>query len=168
MDPPRVKNVMLVLELKRGCFIIAFIGLAIAVMTILSVVLYYAIEAILIHLQNYKVHGNVKVVITAILLINSIMLLVANGYLLIAMFTNKSSSLEISAYLLLAMVTVDIITVLMGPITCFFKEFACGVIKQSSHIVQAVIIIGLMIHMDLWAYYMVCVYSASSIDSKEN
>lgn len=161
MDPPKVKKVMVVFELQRGCIVIATIGMIIACAVIVMIIFYSLIELILVQLQNYNSADSVKKTILVILLVNAIMLIIANGYLLVGSFLNKSEAYELSAYLLLLMLIVDILIVVGGPTACFFAVNACTVIKNSSYIVQFVILLGMMIHMDLWAYYMSCIFAAS-------
>lgn len=156
-----MKKVMVLLQLNQGCFIIAGVGLATAIGAIALVIFYSLIELILSNVQDYKTDDTVNKIIVVIILLNSIMLLIANGFLLAGLFFKKSAATKFSAYLLFLMVTIDIIIVVMGPIACFFAESACVVIKKSSYVVQVVVLLGMMIHMDLWAYYMSCIFSTT-------
>lgn len=160
MDPPKVRKVM-GLDLKRGCYTIAVIGLSIAIGWLVLLIFYALIDAILTQVQGYTSDGSVKKAVMVIILVNAVMLIISSGYLLVATIVNKPSAYELSAYLMFLMLTIDIIIVGLGPTACFFAENACTVIKKSSYIFQVVVLMGLMIHMDLWSYYMVCVYNAS-------
>lgn len=161
MDLPRVTYVMVFLHLKQGCFLISIFGFSVALLMILSVIFYYVIEAILIQVQKYKPDGVVRTVIMVIILTNALMLLVANGYLFFGLFKKKGAVIEVTAHILFAMVTMDIFIVAMEPIACFFTDSACAFIKRASYTVQVLMLVCMMLHMDIWAYFMVCVYSAA-------
>lgn len=156
-----MKKVMFAFQLQEGCITISLVGFVIAVSTLILLIFYALIEAILVHVQGYKSDDSVSNAVVVILLVNSIMLIIACAYLSVACYSKKSAAFELSAYLLLVMVTIDIVIVVMGPVFCFFTESACGAIKKSSYFLQWVVLLGLMIHMDLWSYYMTCVFNNS-------
>lgn len=163
MDPPKVKNVMVAFDLNRGCFIIALIGFFIAILTIIMIILYDLIESTLDLVRGDKNDNSASNAIVVIVLVNSIMLVIACSYLTVAYYSKKSAAFELSAYFLFVMVTIDIVIVVMGPFLCFFTESACGPIKKSSYILQWVVLLGMMIHMDLWSYYMTCIFNTALI-----
>lgn len=157
-----MKKVMTVFELKHGCTVIVMIGMLIAAAAFICLILFTLIETILIHVQNYKANQTVRTGILVLVLANSIMLVIANGYLLVGTYSDRRAAYELSAYLLFIMITIDIFLVAFVPTACLYSlADACTIIQESSHYVHFVILFGMMIHLDLWAYYMSCIFSAS-------
>lgn len=161
MDPPRVTKVMMMFPLKYGCYIISIIGLTTALIAIVLVIFYSLVDIIMAQLQRYKADDSVKKAIMVILVVNALLLACANGFLLAGTFFNKASAYELSAYMLLVMISTDIVIIAAGPVACFLTENGCTVLRNSSYIVQVALMLGMMIHLDIWSYYMICVFSAS-------
>lgn len=159
MDPPRVKRVM-TLNLQQGCYLIASVGVGCAITAIVLVIFYSLIHSIMDSLLNYKPHDSVKKAITVVLIFNALMLIAANAFLMVGTTFNHASAYELSAYMLFIMISMDMIIVAGGPVSCFFNENGCTVIKNSSHIIQVMLIVGMMIHLDIWSYFMICIFSA--------
>lgn len=161
MDPPRLHYVLIFLHLKQGGFLISIFGILVAILMILLVSFYSMIEAILINVQKYKPDAIVRTFMMVLILINASMLIVANVLVFVGLLKKKWAAIEVSGHILLTMVTVDIFIVAIEPIACFFINSACAFIKRASYTVQALMLVCMMLHMDIWTYFMLCFYSAA-------
>lgn len=157
MEMPEIKRCFGVFPPKYATYLISLFGLSSGGLGIAGIVLYGIAEDLITSVfsseATSQLNQDIKKLMLATIGLSSLLLVVANAFLIIGSMGKKRMAVHVGYLVILSLCCMLIITSIAMPVSCFFIPDVCMVKKVSTFGLLSCIGI-VTIFLEVWFYFM--------------